>query len=143
MDNCDPKPDPLTHEEMEALCVFDTPAERDAAKRYAAYAEKRGVSMPVPICRHSSAWESPIDQQTLVIKPSPPDKSFREEVALVMMVESMRDAAKLAEWAMKQGDDLPDDVREQVEKASKANAIATVAVGMTDALLRELGRGTV
>lgn len=47
---------PLNHDEMKALCVFDTPIERDAAKRYAAYAESKGCPMPVPISRQSPVW---------------------------------------------------------------------------------------
>ncbi len=49
---------PLTHEEMYALCVFKTPAERDAAARYAKYAEDRGLIMPTPVCYDSAAWKS-------------------------------------------------------------------------------------
>ncbi len=53
------KPVPLTHDEMESLCVFDTRAECDAAARYAAYAESKGIIMPTPICRESAAWTKP------------------------------------------------------------------------------------
>lgn len=47
---------PLSYDEMYAMTVFKTPAERDAAARYAKYAEDRGVVMPTPVCYDSAAW---------------------------------------------------------------------------------------
>lgn len=52
----------LSHVEMEALCVFDTKAERDAAARYAAFAESCGCMMPVPIWRN--AWKDTVSMVT-------------------------------------------------------------------------------
>jgi hypothetical protein len=49
---------PLSFDEMYALTVFKTPAERDAAARYAKFAEDRGLMMPVPVCYDAAAWGS-------------------------------------------------------------------------------------